>query len=59
MIRGMPPEIAVSLNADQSASGPLSTDDILALADQIAAGAAPLTDLAAGTDVAPTLSVGG
>ena len=52
-------EIAVSLNADQSASGPLSTDDILALADQIAAGAAPLTDLAAGTDVAPTLSVGG
>ena len=40
-------------------TGPLSTDDILALADQIAAGAAPLTDLAEGTDVAPSLSVDG
>ncbi len=52
-------EVQVALNAEQMIDAPLSTDDILALADQIAAGAAPLTDLAEGNDVAPTLSVGG
>lgn len=52
-------EVPVALNAEQLLNAPLSTDDILALADQIASGAAPLTDLAAGTDVAPTLSVAG
>ncbi|MDO7707160.1 MAG: SPOR domain-containing protein, partial [Loktanella sp.] len=48
-----------TLNADQLVDAPLSTDDILALADQIADGAQPLTDLADGEDVAPTLSVAG
>lgn len=52
-------EVPVALNADQLLDAPLSTDDILALADQIAAGAAPLADLAEGVDVAPSLSVGG
>ena len=52
-------ETQVALNADQLLDAPLSTDDILALADQIAAGAAPMADLAEGEDVAPTLSVGG
>mgnify|MGYP000489018429 CR=1 FL=1 len=52
-------QVPVALNADQLVDAPLTTDDILALADQIAAGAAPLTDLAAGEVVAPTLSVGG
>lgn len=48
-----------TLNADQLVDAPLSTDDILALADQIADGAQPLTDLADGEDVAPTLSIAG
>lgn len=39
--------------------GPLSTDDILALADQIAGGATPLGDLAAGEAVAPQVTVDG
>ncbi|WP_458790337.1 SPOR domain-containing protein [Yoonia sp. MH D7] len=38
-------QVPVALNADQLVDVPLTTDDILALADQIAAGAAPMTDL--------------
>lgn len=38
---------------------PLTTEGILALADQIAGTAAPLTALAEGEDVAPTVSVDG
>ena len=55
------PEVVVqtALNADQLINAPMSTDDILALADQIAAAATPLTELAAGQAVAPTLSVAG
>lgn len=52
-------QVLAALNAAQMVDAPLSTTDILALADQIAAGAAPLTSLSAGTDVAPTLSLGG
>lgn len=52
-------EVPVALNADQLLDAPLSTDDILALADQIAAGAAPMAALEEGEDVAPTLSVAG
>lgn len=52
-------EVPVALNADQLVNAPLSTDDILALADQIAAGAAPLQDLEEGVDVAPELAVDG
>jgi hypothetical protein len=53
-------EIPVVLEAEPPApTGPLSTDDILALADQIAAGAAPLTDLAAGEAVAPQVTLDG
>lgn len=53
-------ETPTALNAEPAApAGPLSADDILALADQIAAGAAPLTSLAEGADVAPRLQLGG
>ncbi len=52
-------ETTVSLNGDQLVNAPLSTDDILALADQIASAAPPLSELAAGEDVAPALSVAG
>ena len=52
--------LQVSLASSQGGPDkPLTTQDILALADQIAAGAAPLTALAEGTDVAPTMSVDG
>ena len=44
---------------EADADAPLETDDILALADQIAAGALPLTDLAEGEDVPPTVLVDG
>ena len=47
----------VALNAAQLVDAPLSTDDILALADQIAAGAAPLQDLSEAVDTAPELAV--
>ena len=40
-------------------STPLSADDVLALADQIAAGASPMTDLAEGTDVPIEVAVNG
>ena len=40
-------------------STPLTAEDVLALADQIAAGAAPMTDLAAGVDVPIEVSVNG
>lgn len=49
----------VALNGEQVIDAPLSTDDILALADQIASGAAPLTELEAGETVAATLAVAG
>ena len=51
--------VPVALNAAQLVDAPLSTDDILALADQIAAGAAPLQDLSEGMDTSPELSVDG
>ncbi len=45
-------EVPTALNAEPPAdSGPLNADDILALADQIAAGATPMTALAAGESV--------
>ena len=52
-------ETQVALNGDQLLGAPLTKNDILALADQIASGAAPLTDLADGQDVAPTLELAG
>lgn len=52
-------QVSVALNADQPVDAPLTTTDILALADQIAAGAAPMTALSEGEDVAATLSVDG
>lgn len=39
--------------------GPLDADDVLALADQIAAGATPLTQLAPGETVAPSVALDG
>lgn len=42
-------QVPVALNADQLVDAPLSTNDILELADQIAAGVAPMTDLQADT----------
>lgn len=52
-------QVPVALNADQLVDAPLTTTDILALADQIAAGAKPLSDLADGETIEPTLSVAG
>ncbi|MCO4848068.1 MAG: SPOR domain-containing protein [Yoonia sp.] len=49
-------QVPVVLNGTQAVNAPLSTNDILALADQIAAGVAPL---AGGAVVAPTLSANG
>lgn len=43
----------------QTPSEPLSAEDVLALADQIAAGAAPLTDLAEGEDLPVSVAVNG
>lgn len=55
------PEVqtTVALNGDRLANAPLSTDDILALADQIASAAEPLTALEEGADVVPTLALSG
>ena len=44
---------------EEQAAAPLNTNEILALADQIAAGAAPLSELAEGQDVAPTATLTG
>tara|TARA_R110002051_G_scaffold52574_2_gene99775 strand:- start:6827 stop:7792 length:966 start_codon:yes stop_codon:yes gene_type:complete len=44
----------VVLSAEQLVNAPLSADDILALADQIAAGAQPLTDVSTIAVVSPT-----
>lgn len=52
-------QVPVALNADQLVDAPLTTNDILALADQIAAGAKPLSDLADGETIEPTLTVAG
>ncbi|MFT5628897.1 MAG: hypothetical protein ACI82I_001264 [Gammaproteobacteria bacterium] len=52
-------EMKVALNATQIVAAPLSTDDILALANQIAAGAVPLAPITDVTVVAPTLSLAG
>ncbi|MFT5067655.1 MAG: hypothetical protein ACJAXK_002499 [Yoonia sp.] len=52
-------QVPVVLNATQAVNAPLSTGDILALADQIAAGAAPLAPIANATVVPPTLTVNG
>lgn len=52
-------QVPVALNAEQLVDAPLTTNDILALADQIAAGAKPLSDLADGETIEPTLSVAG
>lgn len=56
-------ETAVSLDlttpAADAQAEPLTTEGILALADQIAGTAAPLSELAAGEAVPPTVSLGG
>ena len=52
-------EVKVALNATQIVAAPLSSDDILALANQIAGRALPLAPLADVTVVAPTLSLAG
>jgi len=43
----------------QQPTGPLNADDVLALADQLAAGATPLEELADGEVVPPTVAVDG
>ena len=52
-------EVKVALNATQIVSAPLSTDDILALANQIAGHTLPLAPIADVTVVAPTRSLAG
>lgn len=52
-------EVKVALNATQIVSAPLSTDDILALANQIAGRTLPLAPIADVTVVAPRLSLAG
>ena len=52
-------EVKVPLNATQIVAAPLSTDDILALANQIAGRTLPLAPNADVTVVAPTLSLAG
>lgn len=52
-------EVKVALNARQIVAAPLSTDDILALANQIAGRTLPLAPIADVTVVAPTLSLAG
>ena len=52
-------EVKVALNATQIVAAPLSTDDILALANQIAGRTLPLAPIADVTVVAPTLSLAG
>jgi hypothetical protein len=43
----------------ETPSGPMTTDDILAFADQIASGSTPLTELAAGETIAPKVTLNG
>lgn len=50
---------ALTDEPEETPTGPLDTDDILALADQIASGAEPLSELAAGEAVAPTVALDG
>lgn len=52
-------EVKVALNATQIVAAPLSTDDILALANQIAGRTLPLAPIADVTVVAPRLSLAG
>ena len=52
-------EVKVALNATQIVAAPLSTDDILALANQIAGRTLPLAPIAYVTVVAPRLSLAG
>jgi len=52
-------EVKVALNATQIVAAPLSTDDILVLANQIAGRTLPLAPIADVTVVAPTLSLAG
>jgi hypothetical protein len=52
-------EVKVALNATQIVAAPLSTDDILALANQIAGHTLPLAPIADVTVVAPRLSLAG
>ena len=52
-------EVKVALNARQIVAAPLSTDDILALANQIAGRTLPLAPIADVTVVAPTRSLAG
>jgi hypothetical protein len=49
----------VGLTEPTTPTGPLTADQVLALADQIAATAAPLSELAAGTDTPVAMSVNG
>ncbi len=53
------PEIVAALTTPVDPSTPLTAADVLALADQIAAGAAPLTDLAAGETAPVEVAVNG
>lgn len=53
------PEVLAALATPVDPSTPLTADDVLALADQIAAGATPLTDLAEGEDVPVEVAVNG
>ena len=53
----LPQEVA--LTAPEAGEGPLQADDILALVDQISAGAPPMAPLEEGIDVAPTVLLDG
>lgn len=53
------PEQVAALATPVDPTTPLTADDVLALADQIAAGAAPMTDLAEGEDVPVAVAVNG
>lgn len=53
------PEVAAAIAAAVDPAIPLTADDVLALADQIAAGAAPLTDLSEGETAPIEIAVNG
>ncbi len=53
------PQVVAALATPVDPSTPLTADDVLALADQIAAGAAPLSELSAGEDVPVEVAVNG
>lgn len=53
------PELVAALATPVDPSTPLTVDDVLALADQIAAGTTPLTDLSAGESAPVEVAVNG